>query len=81
MNEEIFGFRIRGFWIDVESMNELEIEESHEGFCARAILKLIEALPNTRTGRCHSADQLGRAASSVAANYRAGLSRKVTQPI
>ncbi|HVU22550.1 MAG TPA: four helix bundle protein [Opitutus sp.] len=37
---------------------------------ALRILKLIEALPNTRKGRI-IADQLGRAGTAVGANYRA----------
>ena len=37
---------------------------------ALRVLKLVDALPNTRGGRI-LADQLGRSATSVGANYRA----------
>jgi four helix bundle protein len=50
-------------------MTEVEMKDRTKAFALR-VLKLIEALPNTRTGRI-IADQLGRAGSSVGANYRA----------
>jgi four helix bundle protein len=46
-----------------------ELKERTKNF-ARRILKLIEALPNSRGGRI-VADQIGRAGTAVGANYRA----------
>lgn len=50
-------------------MNEAELKNRTKVFALR-ILKLIEALPNTKSGRI-LANQLGRSGTSVGANYRA----------
>ena len=50
-------------------MTEIEMKRRTKGFAIR-ILKLIEALPEGRTTRI-VANQLGRAGTSLAANYRA----------
>lgn len=50
-------------------MNEAELKNRTKAFALR-ILKLIEALPNTKSGRI-LANQLGRSGTSVGANYRA----------
>jgi four helix bundle protein len=51
----------------MNSSNDLKART--KAFALR-ILKLIDALPNTRKGRIIS-DQLGRAGTAVGANYRA----------
>jgi four helix bundle protein len=50
-------------------MNENEMKNRTKAF-ALPVLKLIDALPDTRSGRI-VANQLGRAGTSVGANYRA----------
>ena len=50
-------------------MNEEELKNRTKKFALR-VLKLIDALPNTVSGRT-IAGQLARAGTSVAANYRA----------
>jgi four helix bundle protein len=50
-------------------MDEIELKKRTKAFGLRT-LRLVEALPNSRTGRI-VADQLGRSATSVGANYRA----------
>ncbi len=50
-------------------MDEVELKRRTKAFGLRA-LRLVEVLPNSRTGRIAS-DQLGRSATSVGANYRA----------
>ncbi len=50
-------------------MNENEMKNRTKSFALR-ILKLVDALPETRSGRI-VANQLGRAGTSVGANYRA----------
>jgi four helix bundle protein len=50
-------------------MTEADMKRRTKGFALR-ILQLIEAMPDTRSGRIIS-NQLGRAGTSVAANYRA----------
>lgn len=50
-------------------MDENELRDRTKDF-ARRILRLIEALPRTRSGNI-VAGQLGRAGTSVGANYRA----------
>jgi len=50
-------------------VTEIEMKQRTKEFSSR-ILKLIEALPDTRSVRI-IASQLGRAGTSVAANYRA----------
>ncbi len=50
-------------------MNKLELQQRTKQFAVRAF-KVVDALPRTPTGRI-CADQLGRAGSGVAANYRA----------
>jgi len=50
-------------------MNENEMKTRTKAFAVR-VLKLIEALPETKSGRI-IANQLGRSGTSVGANYRA----------
>jgi four helix bundle protein len=50
-------------------MTEIELKQRTKAF-ARRVLRLIEALPATRSGRI-IANQLGRSGTSVGANYRA----------
>lgn len=50
-------------------MNETEMKNRTKSFAIR-VLKLIEALPDSRSGRI-IANQLGRSGTSVGANYRA----------
>ncbi|HYC72119.1 MAG TPA: four helix bundle protein [Opitutaceae bacterium] len=49
-------------------MTERELKQRTKAFALRA-LKLIDALPETRSGRI-LANQLGRSGASVGANYR-----------
>ncbi len=55
-------------------MNENEMKSRTRLFAIR-VLKLIEALPETRSGRI-IANQLGRSGTSVGANYRAACRAK-----
>lgn len=57
-------------------MNENEMKNRTRAFAIR-VLKLTEALPETRSGRI-VANQLGRAGTSVGANYRAVCRAKST---
>ncbi len=50
-------------------MNERELKQRTKKFALR-ILKLVDSLPETRSGRILG-DQLGRSGTSVGANYRA----------
>lgn len=50
-------------------MTEVEMKRRTKDFAVR-VLNLIEALPDTRSARI-IANQVGRASTSVAANYRA----------
>jgi len=50
-------------------MTEGELKNRTKGFALR-VLKLIDTLPDTRSGRV-LANQLGRSGTSVGANYRA----------
>ena len=50
-------------------MNETEMKARTKAFAIR-VLTLIEAMPETRSGRI-IANQLGRSGTSVGANYRA----------
>ena len=50
-------------------MTEKELKQPTKAFALR-ILKLIDSLPDTRSGRI-LANQLGRSGTSVGANYRA----------
>ena len=50
-------------------MTEIELKQRTKAF-ARRVLRLIEALPASRSGRI-IANQLGRSGTSVGANYRA----------
>jgi four helix bundle protein len=50
-------------------MTEQEMKQRTKGFALR-VLKLIDSLPETRSGRV-LAGQLGRSGTSVGANYRA----------
>lgn len=50
-------------------MTETEMKNRTKAFAIR-VLKLVEALPETRSGRI-IANQLGRSGTSVGANYRA----------
>jgi four helix bundle protein len=58
-----FGFSIFDF------MNEAELKGRTKTFALR-VLKLVDALPDSRSGRV-LANQLGRSGTSVGANYRA----------
>lgn len=61
-------------------MTELELKQRTKSFALRA-LKLIDTLPESRSGRV-LAGQFGRAATSVGANYRAACrSRSVAEVI
>ncbi len=55
-------------------MNETEMKARTKAFAIR-VLNLIEALPETRSGRV-IANQLGRSGTSVGANYRAACRAK-----
>jgi four helix bundle protein len=57
-------------------MTEKELKERTKAF-ARRVLKLIDALPNTRSGRVLAA-QLGDSGTSVGANYRAACRSRST---
>lgn len=50
-------------------MNEKELKQRTKDFALRT-LKLVDSLPETRSGRI-LANQLGRSSTSVGANYRA----------
>ena len=50
-------------------MTEIELKTRTKKFALRA-LKVVDALPNTNSGRV-IANQLGRSGTSVGANYRA----------
>ena len=61
-------------------MTEMELKDRTKPFALR-VLKLIDTLPETRSGRV-LANQLGRAGTSVGANYRAACrSRSVAEMI
>ena len=60
----------------ISFMTETEMKIRTKSFALR-ILKLIEALPETRSGRI-VANQLGRSGTSVGANYRAACRAKST---
>jgi four helix bundle protein len=53
----------------LENMNAAELKARTKQFALR-VMKLVDALPKTASGRA-VADQLIRAASSIGANYRA----------
>jgi four helix bundle protein len=55
-------------------MTENEMKNRTKAFALR-VLKLIEALPDSRSGRI-IANQLGRSGTSVGANYRAACRAK-----
>lgn len=57
-------------------MTERELKDRTKAFALR-VLKLIDTLPDTRTGRV-LATQLGRAGTSVGANYRAACRSRST---
>ena len=57
-------------------MNESELKQRAKTFALR-VLKLIDSLPNTRSGRV-LANQLGRSGTSVGANYRAACRSRST---
>lgn len=57
-------------------MTEGELKQRTKDFALR-VLKLIDALPETRSGRI-LAHQLGRAGTSVGANYRAACRSRST---
>jgi four helix bundle protein len=65
---ENFDFRFSIFDLQT-GMNEKQMKERTKAFALR-ILKLADALPNTRSGNT-VANQIVRSGSSVAANYRA----------
>lgn len=61
-------------------MTEQELKDRTKNFALRA-LKVVEILPETRSGRV-LADQLGRSGTSVGANYRAACrSRSIAEMI
>jgi len=63
-----------------EGMTERELKLRTKAF-AREVLRLVDALPNSRSGRILAA-QLGRSATSVGANYRAACrSRSVAEMV
>jgi len=57
-------------------MTEHELKQRIKDFALRG-LKLIDSLPDTRSGRV-LANQLGRSATSVGANYRAACRSRST---
>ncbi len=57
-------------------MTELELKNRTKAFALR-VLKLIDILPDTRSGRV-LAGQLGRSGTSVGANYRAACRSRST---
>ena len=57
-------------------MNETDLKARTKMF-ARRVLRLVEALPRTRSGNI-VAGQLGRAGTSVGANYRAACRARST---
>ncbi len=57
-------------------MTERELKDRTKAFALR-VLKLIDTLPDTRTGRV-LATQLGRSGTSVGANYRAACRSRST---
>jgi four helix bundle protein len=57
-------------------MTERELKQRTKTFALRA-LKLIDALPHTRSGRILG-NQLGRSATSVGANYRSACRSRST---
>jgi len=57
-------------------MTEKELKDRTKAFALRA-LKLIDTLPDTRSGRV-LANQLGRSGTSVGANYRAACRSRST---
>ena len=57
-------------------MNENELKERTKSFALR-VLKLIDSLPESRSGRI-LAGQLGRSGTSVGANYRAACRSRST---
>ena len=61
-------------------MTERELKQRTKDFALR-VLKLIDSLPDSRSGRI-LANQLGRAGTSVGANYRAACrSRSIAEMI
>lgn len=61
-------------------MNELQMKRRTKDFALR-VLKLVDSLPESRSGRV-LANQLGRSGTSVGANYRAACrSRSVAEMI
>jgi four helix bundle protein len=63
------GFSILDSRFSIPTMNEHDLKFRTKSFSLR-ILKLIDSLPETRSGRI-LASQLGRSGTSVGANYRA----------
>jgi four helix bundle protein len=57
-------------------MTENELKKRTKAFALR-VLKLIDSLPDTRSGRV-LANQLGRSGTSVGANYRAACRSRST---
>ncbi|MCC6414833.1 MAG: four helix bundle protein [Opitutaceae bacterium] len=57
-------------------MTELELKQRTKDFALRT-LKLIDSMPETRSGRV-LANQLGRSGTSVGANYRAACRSRST---
>jgi len=57
-------------------MTEKDLKQRTKAFALR-VLKLIDSLPDTRSGRV-LAGQLGRAGTSVGANYRASCRSRST---
>ena len=57
-------------------MNEAELKTRTKAFALR-VLKLVDSLPDTRSGRV-LAGQLGRSGTSVGANYRSACRSRST---
>lgn len=57
-------------------MNETELKQRTKSFALRA-LRLVDSLPETRSGRILGS-QLGRSGTSVGANYRAACRSRST---
>jgi four helix bundle protein len=71
---------ILDFRFSISTMTERELTQRTKDFALR-VLKLIDSLPDSRSGRI-LAHQLGRSGTSVGANYRAACrSRSVAEMI
>lgn len=64
------------FGFSIFAMNEADLKKRTKAFALR-VLKLIDSLPDSRSGRV-LAGQLGRSGTSVGANYRAACRSRST---